>query len=67
MIATDTQPLLADTEANLHPDHPAAHSQEHLCTRCSSELGTRASKETKITYRLVLILGNVHTHLLRWS
>ncbi|KAJ7918634.1 hypothetical protein B0H13DRAFT_1992325 [Mycena leptocephala] len=24
--------------------------------RCSSELGTRASKETKITYRLVLIL-----------
>ncbi|KAJ6520826.1 hypothetical protein B0H19DRAFT_1252146 [Mycena capillaripes] len=55
MDSDTSQPLLADTEANLHPEQTKAsgHQPQHLCARCCSELD---DKDFKINYRLILIL-----------
>ncbi|KAF8216993.1 hypothetical protein K438DRAFT_1953871 [Mycena galopus ATCC 62051] len=57
---SESQPLLADTEANLgNPGDSAAGSfpqPEHVCARCSAEMRSCDSKEAKINWRLFLIL-----------
>ncbi|KAF7356241.1 hypothetical protein MVEN_00955600 [Mycena venus] len=56
-MGSDTQPLLADTEANLHhPSSAASPQTEHLCTRCSAQLGSKDYNQSTITWRLVLML-----------